>query len=73
MLNRYLFILKVLVEGLSVYLLYRVIEVVLGRANNLGVPFTLLIAAAIPAIAGLVVWKSFRITRGFGPAQRWTN
>ena len=62
-LNRYLFILKVLVDGLSVYILYSVIEVALGRANNLGVPFTLLIAATILVTVGLMVWKSFRITR----------
>lgn len=61
-LNRYLFIMKVLAEGLTAYILYIAIEIALERASNLGAPFALLILAVL-AIAGLMVWSSFQITR----------
>ena len=65
-LNRSLFIMKVLIEGLSTYLLYISIEIALGRASNLGIPFTILVLA-IFTITGLMVWRSLWIVRATVP------
>ncbi|MFC2073105.1 DUF1648 domain-containing protein [Chloroflexota bacterium] len=65
-LNRCLFIMKVLVQSLSTYLLYISIEIALGRASNLGTLFALLILA-IFTITGLMVWRSLQIVRATVP------
>lgn len=58
---RSLFALKVLVQGLMAWLVYATIEVALGRNTGLGaVP--LFFVAAILAVVGYMVWKSFKIT-----------
>lgn len=60
-LNRYLFLLKIAVQGLTAYLLYIIIEIAWERAQSLGVMFFLFILAIL-VIAGLMVWKAFQIT-----------
>ena len=61
-LNRYLFLLKILMQGLSAYILYITIEIVWERADSLGSIFFLFILG-IFAAAGLMLWKAFQITR----------
>ncbi len=62
-LNRYLFVLKVLIQGLMLYLLYTSIEVALERMSNIGSPLFTLITLAILVVVSLMVWKLVRITR----------
>jgi len=61
-LNRYLFLLKILMQGLFAYILYITIEIAEERADRLGSLFFLFILGIL-AVAGLMVWKAFRITR----------
>ena len=61
-LNRYLFLLKIVTQGLFTYLLYITIEIAWERAHSLGVLFFLFILAIL-AVAGLMVWKAFQITK----------
>ena len=61
-LNRYLFLLKILMQGLFAYILYITIEIVWERADSLGSIFFLFIMG-IFAVAGLMLWKAFQITR----------
>lgn len=61
-LNRYLFVLKMVIEGLVLYLLYISIQIALDLASNLGVLFFVLILAVL-TIAFLMLWSSYRITR----------
>lgn len=61
-LNRYLFVLKMVIQGLLIYLLYISIQIALDRASNLGVPFFILILAVL-TIAMLMLWSSYRITK----------
>lgn len=68
MLNRSLFALKVLILGLLAYSVYITVEVALGRANGLGVPWFFLIAGIL-AVAGYMVWQSFRIALAPGRGQ----
>ena len=60
--NRVLFLLKTLMQGLNAYGAYITIEVALGRASNLGALW-FLILIAILTVAGFMVWKSFSLTR----------
>ncbi|MFH1383233.1 MAG: DUF1648 domain-containing protein [Chloroflexota bacterium] len=60
-LNRSLFALKVLLGGMLTYSLYVTMEVAMGRATSLGIPFTLFITAII-VLVGYMVWGSFRLT-----------
>ncbi len=62
LLNRCLFAMKVLIEGLFTYSTYITIEVALGRADRLGAPFFLILAALL-ALAGYMTWKSFSMTK----------
>jgi len=66
-LNRYLFILKVLIQGLMLYLLYISIEIALERMSNIGGTGFTLIMVAILAVAFLMAWKVFRISRRSQP------
>ena len=59
-LNRCLFALKVVVQGLMVYTIYITIEIALGRAEGLG-DYWLLFIMAILAVVAVMVWRSFRI------------
>ena len=61
-LNRYLFVMKMVIQGLLIYLLYISIQLALGLASNLGVPFFVLILAVL-TIAGLMLWSSYRISK----------
>ncbi len=61
-LNRYLFLLKIFMQGLFAYILYITIEIAEERADRLGSLFFLFILGIL-AVAGLMVWKAFRITR----------
>ena len=61
-LNRYLFVLKMVIQGLLIYLLYISIQIALDRASSLGVPFFLLILAIL-TIAILMLWSSYRISK----------
>jgi uncharacterized membrane protein len=61
-LNRYLFLMKLLTQGLTVYLLYITIEVAWERASSLGALFSLFILGIL-AVAGLMVWQALRLTR----------
>lgn len=61
-LNRYLFVLKMVIQGLVLYLLYISIQIALDLASNLGVLFFVLILAVL-TIAFLMLWSSYRITR----------
>jgi len=61
-LNRYLFMLKMVIQGLLIYLLYISIQIAFARASNLGVPFFILILAIL-TIAILMLWSSYRITK----------
>ena len=67
-LNRYLFLLKIAVQGLTAYLLYIIIEIAWERAQSLGVMFFLFILAIL-VIAGLMVWKAFQITKTPEPGE----
>ncbi len=60
-LNRSLFALKILIQGLLAYALYTTIEVALFRATSLGAPWFLFMVAIL-TLAGYMVWESFRIT-----------
>ncbi|MFC1964400.1 DUF1648 domain-containing protein [Chloroflexota bacterium] len=62
-LNRYLFVLKVVIQGLMLYLLYASIEVALEKTNNIGGPVFTLIILAILVVVSLMVWKLVRIAR----------
>jgi uncharacterized membrane protein len=62
-LNRYLFVLKVLIQGLIIYLLHASIEIAMNRMSNIGgLTLTLFIIAIIVTIS-LMVWRSFNIAR----------
>ena len=61
-LNRYLFLLKIVMQGLFTYILYITIEIAWERADSLGVLFLLFILAIL-TVAGLMVWKAFQIAR----------
>ncbi len=62
-LNRYLFVLKILIIGLMLYLLYATIEVALEKTSNIGGPVFTLITLAILVVVSLMVWKLVRIAR----------
>ena len=60
-LMRYLFVLKVIIQGLMAYLLYISIEIALERVSGTGtVPFTLFMLG-IFCVIGLMLWKIFRL------------
>lgn len=61
-LNRYLFLLKIIMQGLFIYILYITIEIAGERADSLGSPFFFFILAIL-AVAGLMVWRTLRITK----------
>lgn len=61
-LNRYLFLLKIVMQGLFTYILHIMIEIAWERADSLGALF-FLFTLAILAVAGLMVWKAFQIAR----------
>ena len=61
-LNRYLFLLKIVMQGLFTYIIYITIEMAWERADSLGSLFFLFILAIL-AVAGLMVWKALQITR----------
>jgi uncharacterized membrane protein len=60
-LNRCLFVMKLFLEGLALYLVYATIEVARGRATGLGFPFYLILAAIIGVVI-FMVWQSLRRT-----------
>ncbi len=66
-LNRSLFTLKVLMQGLLAYTIYMTIAVALKRASSLEA-FWFLFPLAIMMVAIYMVWKSFRITMPSKPA-----
>lgn len=59
-LNRYLFLLKIIIQGLTAYITYITIEMAGERADSLGSLFFLFILAIL-AVVGLMVWKAFQI------------
>ena len=61
-LNRYLFLLKIIIQGLTAYIIYITIEMARERADSLGTLFFLFILAIL-AVVGLMVWKAFQATR----------
>lgn len=61
-LNRYLFLLKILMQGLFAYILYITIEIAWERADRLGALFFFFVLAIL-AVAGLMLWKALQITR----------
>lgn len=67
-LNRYLFLLKIVMQGLFTYILYIMIEIALERAHSLGVLFFLFILALL-AVVALMVWKAFQITKTPEPGE----
>jgi uncharacterized membrane protein len=60
-LNRCLFVMKLFLPGLALYLVYATIEVAHGRATGLGFPFYLILAAIIGLVI-FMVWQSLRRT-----------
>jgi len=60
-LNRYLFVLKVVIQGLMLYLLYASIEVALEKTSSIGGTVFSLITLAILVVVSLMVWKLVRI------------
>lgn len=60
-LNRYLFVRKVLIQGMMLYLLYVSIEIALERTNNIDGTVFPLITLAILVVVSLMVWKLVRI------------
>jgi len=64
-LNRCLFLLKILIQSLTVYGVYITIEIALAKATGLGTPFLLFIGTII-ALASFMIWQSFRITSTHG-------
>lgn len=65
-LNRSLFALKILIQGLLAYALYITIEVALFRATSLRVPWFLFMVAIL-MLAGYMVWENFHITANLNP------
>jgi len=68
-LNRYLFGMKMVIQGMLYYLLYISIQIAFDRASTLGAPFFLLILAIL-IIAMLMLWSSYRISKK--PSQSLT-
>ncbi len=64
-LNRSLFVLKVVTQGLIAYLLFMAIEVAQGKADDLG-QWWLMFVLAILMIVGYILWKSSRLTASSG-------
>jgi uncharacterized membrane protein len=64
-LNRSLFALKVVTQGLVAYLLFMSIEVARGKVGDLG-QWWLMFLLAILVIIGYLLWKSCRLTAGPG-------
>jgi len=60
--NRCLFLLKLLIQGLAAYGTYITIEIAQGNASGLGAPW-FLFTIAVLTLAGLMLWKSFRLYR----------
>jgi uncharacterized membrane protein len=60
-LNRCLFVMKLLLQGLALYLVYATIEVAYGRATGLGFPFYLILGA-IGVLVLFMLWQSLRRT-----------
>jgi uncharacterized membrane protein len=60
-LNRCLFVMKLFLQGLALYLVYVTIEVAHGRVAGLGFPFYLILAAIIGVVI-FMVWQSLRRT-----------
>jgi uncharacterized membrane protein len=60
--NRCLFLLKLVIQGLAAYGIYIIIEIAQGNASGLGTPW-FLFAIAVLTLAGLMLWKSFRLYR----------
>jgi hypothetical protein len=61
-LNRYFFVLKILILGLLIYLTWQTVDIALGRASNLR-PFFWLFIGALLVLSGYLIWKSFRLTK----------
>jgi len=59
-LNRYLFLLKIIIQGLTAYIVYITIEMAWERADSLGSLFFLFILAIL-AVVGLMLWKAFQV------------
>ena len=64
-LNRSLFALKVVTQGLVAYLLFMSIEVAQGKVGDLG-QWWLMFLLVILMIIGYLLWKSYRLTAGPG-------
>ncbi len=65
-LNRSLFVLKILIEGLLLFSTYMTISVALQRADDLGAVWFMFLVAIL-AVAGYMVWKSFSLANTSGP------
>jgi uncharacterized membrane protein len=60
--NRCLFILKILLLCLFTCLTWQTVEIALGEADRLGIPFWLFIGAIL-VLAGYMTWKSLRLSK----------
>lgn len=60
--NRCLFALKTLLEGVAAYGLYMAIQVAFGSDTGLGMLFNLLMAALL-AVVAIMLWRTFAIVR----------
>ncbi len=60
--NRCLFLLKLVIQGLAAYGTYITLEIARERASGLGTPW-FLFTIAVLTLAGLMLWKSFRLYR----------
>jgi uncharacterized membrane protein len=60
--NRCLYVLKILMLCLFTYLTWQTVEIALGKASTLGIPFWLFIGALL-VFAGYMVWKSLRLNK----------
>ena len=57
-----IFLMKLIMEGLVAYITHITIEVAMERAETLGWPFLMLIAAIL-ILAAIMTWQTMRISR----------
>ena len=62
-LNRYLLVLKVVMQSLMLYLLYASIEVALEKTSSIGGTVFSFFTLAILVVVSLIIWKLVRITK----------
>ena len=60
--NRYLFVLKLIMLGLFTYLAWQTVEIAFGRSSSMGF-WLWLFVVAILAVSGYMIWKLIILTR----------